>query len=81
MVLVILSISLTGFSQPTAYDVVKVVDDVYLLKPKFSMYRWVTSNIAVIINAEDVLVVDSGLTPSAAQSAIAEIKKLTTNTC
>lgn len=74
----ILSISLTGFSQPTAYDVVKAVDDVYLLKPKFSMYRWVTSNIAVIINAEDVLVVDSGLTPSAAQSAIAEIKKLTT---
>jgi glyoxylase-like metal-dependent hydrolase (beta-lactamase superfamily II) len=68
----------TSFSQSRfSYDVEKVVPDVYLLKPTISDYRWVTSNIAVIVNNEDVFVVDSGLLPSAGEEAIKEIKKIT----
>ena len=59
------------------YVVEKVIDDVYVLKPEVGDYRWVTSNVIVIINTEDVLVVDSGLLPEAATEAIKEIRKLT----
>lgn len=60
------------------YEVENVAPDIYVLKPRINDYRWVTSNIIVVINAEDVLVVDSGLLPDAAKAAITEIKKLTT---
>lgn len=59
------------------YEVEKVLDNVYVLKPKISDYRWVTSNISVVINKSDVLVVDSGLLPAAAEAAIKEIRKIT----
>jgi glyoxylase-like metal-dependent hydrolase (beta-lactamase superfamily II) len=59
------------------YEVEKVSEDVFVLKPRISEYRWVTSNIVVVINESDVLVVDSGLSPAAAQEAINQIKKIT----
>ena len=60
------------------YAVEKVIDDIYVLKPQINDYRWVTSNIIVVINEQDVLVVDSGLLPAAGNEAIKEIKKITT---
>jgi cyclase len=60
------------------YEVEKVSEDVFVLKPRISEYRWVTSNIIVVVNDSDVLVVDSGLTLAAAQEAINQIKKITT---
>ncbi|HEU5289094.1 MAG TPA: MBL fold metallo-hydrolase [Cyclobacteriaceae bacterium] len=60
------------------YDVEKVVDDVYVLKPAINDLRWVTTSIVVIINDADIFVVDSGLLPSAGEEAIKEIKKLST---
>jgi cyclase len=59
------------------YEVEKVVEDVYVLKPRNNPYRWVTANIVVIVNSDDVLVVDSGLLPEAGTEAIKEIKKIT----
>ncbi len=58
------------------YAVDKVTEDVYVLRPVTNRYRWVTSNIVVIINQDDVLVVDSGLLPSAAKAAIRLIGRL-----
>jgi len=58
------------------YTVEKVMDDVYVLKPDINEYRWVTANIVVIVNDEDILVVDSGLLPDAAREAIKEIRKI-----
>jgi glyoxylase-like metal-dependent hydrolase (beta-lactamase superfamily II) len=60
------------------YEVEKVQDDIYVLKPVINDYRWVTSNIILIVNERDALVVDSGLLPAAATEAIKEIKKITT---
>lgn len=60
------------------YEIEKVSNDIFLLRPVINKYRWVTSNIVVIINKEDLLVIDSGLLPSAAEEAITHIKNLTT---
>lgn len=59
------------------YKVEKVTEDIYVLRPEINNYRWVTANIEVIVNNNDVLVVDSGLLPDAAREAIREIKKIT----
>ncbi|HZY79862.1 MAG TPA: MBL fold metallo-hydrolase [Cyclobacteriaceae bacterium] len=59
------------------YEVAKIYTDVYILKPTISDYRWVTANIIVVVNENDVLVVDSGLLPEAATEAIKEIRKIT----
>jgi glyoxylase-like metal-dependent hydrolase (beta-lactamase superfamily II) len=69
---------LPAFAQ-TAYQyrVNTVSEGIYQLEPTGNDLRWVTANIIVIVNDADVLVVDSGLTPSAAESAIREIRKLT----
>jgi cyclase len=67
-----------GYSQSSyTYNVEKVIDGIYVLKPVISELRWVTSNIVVIVNDQDVFVVDSGLLPSAGEEAIRHIKKLT----
>ncbi len=74
-----ISLSVTvGAQSVYKYDVEKVAPDIYVLKPKINDYRWVTANITVVVNAEDVLVVDSGLLPAAAREAITEIRKITT---
>ncbi len=75
--LAIVSVSNTTAQGIFSYDLTKVVEDVYILKPTISDYRWVTANIIVIVNEKDVFVVDSGLLPSAGDEAIKEIKKIT----
>jgi glyoxylase-like metal-dependent hydrolase (beta-lactamase superfamily II) len=71
--------SIPAFSQSVyKYEVEKVQDDIYVLKPVINDYRWVTSNIILIVNEREALVVDSGLLPAAATEAIKEIKKITT---
>jgi cyclase len=69
----------TGYSQinKTTYSITEVTKTIYLIEPIDHDYRWVTSNIILVINDHDALVVDSGLLPSAAAGAIQEIKKLT----
>lgn len=69
----VVSISQNRYS----YTTEKITDNIYVLKPNINNYRWVTANIVVIINNDDVFVVDSGLLPSAGEEAIKEIKKLT----
>jgi cyclase len=76
LLLLISSTNLSGQSF-FKYNVEKVTNDIYVLKPQISEYRWVTANIVVVINESDVLVVDSGFLPAAADEAIKEIKKLT----
>jgi len=80
--LVFCGLSLLVFFQNTVaqssfkYDIEKVVEGVYVFKPVINDLRWVTSNIIVIINDDDIFVVDSGLLPSAGEEAIKEIRKL-----
>lgn len=73
----LLLVSRRSFAQNYHYDVEKVVDGVYVLKPVINDYRWVTANIVLIVNERDALVVDSGLTPAAGVEAIKEIRKIT----
>lgn len=71
-------VSVTARSQPVYhYDVTKVMDGIYLLEPVINDYRWVTANVIVIVNDNDVMVVDSGLTPAAGAEAIKEIRRIT----
>lgn len=75
--LILLALQELFAQSPYHYQVEKVMEDVYVLKPQMNNYRWVTANIVVIINEKDVLVVDSGLLPEAGREAIREINKLT----
>jgi len=75
--LILLSTTVLFAQGGYTYNVEKVADEIYVLHPQGNNYRWVTANIIVVINEEDVLVVDSGLLPAAAEAAIAEIAKLT----
>jgi cyclase len=80
--LAILWVILISASTATAqslysYETVKVREDIYLLKAGELNGNWVTGNIVIVINENDVLVVDSGFLPSLARLAVAEIRKLT----
>jgi cyclase len=77
LVFVIFIAPLSVCCQSYHYDVEKVVESVYVLKPVINDYRWVTANIILIVNERDALVVDSGLNPRAGADAILEIKKIT----
>src|SRR4051812_929256 len=68
---------LSACCQSYHYDVEKVVEGVYVLKPVINDYRWVTTNVILIVNERDAMVVDSGLNPRAGADAIVEIKKIT----
>lgn len=75
-VLVLTAISSSG-QQLYKYTVSKVTEGVTLLEPILSDTNWVSSNIILIVNERDALVVDSGQLPSAGEEAIKEIKKIT----
>lgn len=60
-----------------AFEIVKVADGVYAAIGKMTAPMLIGSNAAVIVNEEDVVVVDTHYTPSAARALLAEIKKLT----
>lgn len=76
MLMSLLSLSQSSAQSFYKYEVQKVANDVFVLKPVISDYRWVTSNIVLIVNENDLLVVDSGLLPDAGSEAIKEIKKI-----
>jgi len=77
IILLLASCQLSIAQKRYSYRVEKVLEGIYVLHPEINDHRWVTANITVVINERDVLVVDSGLLPSAAAEAIKEIKKLT----
>ncbi len=60
-----------------SYEVTEVVEDVFVLRTTLNRGGFANSNIAVIVDDDGVLVVDSGFIPAAATVAISEIRKLT----
>lgn len=60
-----------------AFDIIPVADGVYAAIGKGTSPMLIGSNAAIIINEDDVVVVDSHYTPSAARALLAEIKALT----
>lgn len=62
---------------PGAFDIVKVAEGVYAAIGRPTAPMAIGCNAAVIINQDDVLVVDTHLTPSAARALLVEIRKLT----
>jgi glyoxylase-like metal-dependent hydrolase (beta-lactamase superfamily II) len=58
-----------------SFDIQKVADGIYAAIPKPG--RFVGANAAFIVDRDEVLVVDTHYTPSAARQLIAEIKKVT----
>jgi cyclase len=71
-------ISFYLFATPSYYnyEAIKITDEIYVLKPRLAKGRWTTSNITLIATNEGILVIDSGILPSAATEAIVLIKKL-----
>ncbi len=60
-----------------AFDIIPVADGVYAAIGKNTAPMLIGSNAAIIINEDDIVVVDSHYTPSAARALLAEIKALT----
>ena len=60
-----------------AFDIVPVADGVYAAIGKGTAPMVIGSNAAIIVNDNEVVVVDTHYTPSAARALLAEIKKLT----
>lgn len=60
-----------------AFEIVPVAEGVYAAIGKGSAPMFIGSNAAIIVNEDDVLVVDSHLTPSAAQALVEQIGGLT----
>ena len=60
-----------------AFEIVPVADGVYAAIGRQAAPVLIGSNAAIVVNDEDVLVVDSHLTPSAARALLAQIKTLT----
>ena len=74
--LLVLMVALAAGAQE-AFELVPVADGVYAAIGRPTAPMHIGSNAAVIINAEDVLVVDTHLTPSAARALQAQIRGLT----
>ncbi len=60
-----------------AFDIVPVADGVYAAIGKSTAPMAIGCNATILINENEVLVVDTHYTPSAARALLAEIKKLT----
>ncbi len=60
-----------------AFDILPVADGVYAAIGKATSPMLIGCNAAIILNENEVLVVDTHYTPSAARALLAEIKKLT----
>ena len=75
-VLLAWGLALPGATQD-AFDLVPVADGVYAAIGRSDAPMPIGSNAAVIINADDVVVVDTHYTPSAARALLAQVRKLT----
>ncbi len=58
-----------------AFTFQKIQDDIYFAVGTGNLAAW--SNIAIILNTEDVLIVDSGISPAAAWVLLEELKAIT----
>lgn len=76
-VLILLS-PLIASGQAKQYEIVKVADGVYAAVRKEPPGLTVNANSVFIINSDDVIVVDSTLTPGSAKELLAELRRLTT---
>jgi glyoxylase-like metal-dependent hydrolase (beta-lactamase superfamily II) len=63
--------------QTSKFEMVKVADGVYAAIQPEDYNKPSNSNSIIIINDDDVIVVDTNLTPSSAKEVLAEIRKLT----
>src|SRR5260370_35161239 len=72
----VLSVSLTAFASPE-FEMVKVADGVYAAIRKEPPGLTVNGNSVFIINDDDVVVVDTTLTPGTAKEELAALRKLT----
>ena len=70
---------LIAFGQTNNFEMVKVADGVYAAIRKEPPGLTVNGNSVFIINDNDVIVVDTTLTPGTAKEEIAALRKLTTN--
>jgi glyoxylase-like metal-dependent hydrolase (beta-lactamase superfamily II) len=77
LLLVCLLLPATPLAAQDAFDIVKVADGVYAAIGKGTAPMLIGSNAAIVVNDDDVLVVDTHYTPSAARALLAEIKKIT----
>jgi cyclase len=67
-----------SFAQSTGFEIVKLADDVYAAVRKEPPGLTVNANSVFIINENDVVVVDTTLTPSSAKELLSALRKLTT---
>ena len=65
------------FSQPEGFEIVKVAEGVYAAIRKEPPGLTVNGNSIFIINDDDVIVVDTTLTPGSARAELAALRKLT----
>lgn len=68
---------LRAAAQESPFEIVKVAEGVYAAIGRMTAPILIGSNAAIIVNQDDVLVVDTHYTPSAARALREEIKKLT----
>ena len=66
--------------QPGRFEMVRLAEGVYAAVRSEPLADPVDGNSVVIVNDEDVVVVDSNITPGSARAVIAEIKKITQKT-
>jgi len=66
-------------AQPSPYEVKQLAPGVHVVLRHVPSNGASDSNVLIIINESDVIVVDADIFPSSARQAIAEIKKLTPN--
>jgi glyoxylase-like metal-dependent hydrolase (beta-lactamase superfamily II) len=78
LVALILASPLVAFAQAEKFEMVKVSEGVYAAIRKEPPGLTVNANSVFIINEDDVVVVDTTLTPSTAREELAALRRLTT---
>jgi glyoxylase-like metal-dependent hydrolase (beta-lactamase superfamily II) len=76
-IFLILVLPLSGATAEEAFDLVQVADGVYAAIGRPEAPMAIGANAAVIVNADDVLIVDTHYTPSAARALLAQVRTLT----
>jgi cyclase len=66
-------------AQPSTYRVQQLAPDVYAVLRNLSPGGVADSNVLIVVNQSDVVVVDANILPTSARQVVAEIKKLTPN--
>ncbi len=72
-----LSTPLAATGQAERFEVQKVADGVYALIRREPLGLWFEANNVLIVNDDDVVVVDSNISPAATREVISALKKIT----